>query len=194
MGEPHNNALVISFLLNNTRIKRVLVDLGSSDNIIRSEVIEQLGLLNQIVSIPRILHGFNMIGEEMKGEITLPINTSVTTQSTEFQVIDDNMRYNALLGRPWIHNIRAVPTTLHQVIRFLTRDGITTIHGEQRAAREMFAVHHETPTPIHSASNDEKSMQTLGDDQEDFFAPELSSPLKNQMQPSRQSKNWSKPF
>nr|XP_009793047.1 PREDICTED: uncharacterized protein LOC104239974 [Nicotiana sylvestris]XP_016508617.1 PREDICTED: uncharacterized protein LOC107826176 [Nicotiana tabacum] len=84
MGEPHNDALVISFLLNNTRIKCVLVDPGSSANIIRSEVGKQLGLLDQVVPIPRILHGFNMIGEATKGEITLPINTSGTTQNTEF--------------------------------------------------------------------------------------------------------------
>ncbi|XP_019246334.1 PREDICTED: uncharacterized protein LOC109225985 [Nicotiana attenuata] len=67
MGEPHNDALVISFLLNNTRIKRVLVDPGILTNIFRSGVIEQLGLLSQINTIPRILHGFNMTGEEMKG-------------------------------------------------------------------------------------------------------------------------------
>ncbi|XP_019238064.1 PREDICTED: uncharacterized protein LOC109218175 [Nicotiana attenuata] len=172
MGEPqHNDALVISFLLNNTRIKRVLVDPGSSANVIRSGVIEQLGLLSQISTVPRILHGFNMIGEETKGEIPLPINTSGTTQSTKFQVIDGDMRYNALLGRPWIHDMRVVPSTLHQVVKFPTKNGITTIHGEQRTAREMFAVHREPSTPAHSASNKEESMQTVGDDEEDFFAP-----------------------
>ncbi|XP_019238185.1 PREDICTED: uncharacterized protein LOC109236839 [Nicotiana attenuata] len=113
MGEPHNDALVTSFLLNNTRIKRVLVDPSSSANIIRSGVIEQLGLLSQINTVPRILHSFNMIEEETKGEITLPINTSGMTQSTKFQVIDGDMRYNALLGRPWIHDMRAAPSTLH---------------------------------------------------------------------------------
>nr|XP_009787079.1 PREDICTED: uncharacterized protein LOC104235099 [Nicotiana sylvestris] len=138
MMEPHNDALVIPFLSNNTRIKRVLVDPGSSVNIIRSEVVEQLGLLNQVVPTPRFLYNFNMIEEETKGEIILPIDTSGTIQNTEFQVIDGDMRYNALLGRPWIHNMRAVPSTLHQVIRFPTRDGIATIRGEQREAREMF--------------------------------------------------------
>nr|XP_016478346.1 PREDICTED: uncharacterized protein LOC107799720 [Nicotiana tabacum] len=112
MTELHNDVLVISFLLNNTRITHMLVDPGSSANIIRSEVVEQLGLLNQVVPIPRILHSFNMIGEVTKGEITLPINTSGAIQNTEFQVIDDDMRYNALLGRPWIHNMWAALSTL----------------------------------------------------------------------------------
>ncbi|XP_070025409.1 uncharacterized protein [Nicotiana sylvestris] len=100
MMEPHNDALVISFLLNNTRIKRIFVDPGSSTNIIKSEVVEQLGLLNQVVTIPRILHDFNIIGKVTKGEITLLINISGAIQSTEFQVIDGDMRYNALTGRP----------------------------------------------------------------------------------------------
>nr|XP_016461826.1 PREDICTED: uncharacterized protein LOC107785113 [Nicotiana tabacum] len=158
MMEPHNDALVISFLSNNTRIKHVLMDPGSSVNIIGSEVVEQLGLLDQVIPTPRVLHGFNMIREETKREITLPINTSGTTQNTEFQVIDGDMRYNALLGRPWIHNIRAVPSTLHQVIRFPTRDGVTTIHGEKQAAKEIFVVHDEMPTSTCPASDEEGSV------------------------------------
>ena len=42
--QPHNDALVISVLVNKTKIKRVLIDPGSSDNIIRLKVVEQLGL------------------------------------------------------------------------------------------------------------------------------------------------------
>nr|XP_016514487.1 PREDICTED: uncharacterized protein LOC107831245 [Nicotiana tabacum] len=168
------------------------MDPGSSTNIIRSEVVQQLGLLNEVVLVPRILHSFNMSGEVMKGEITLPINTSDVIQNTEFQVIDGDMRYNALLGRPWIHRLRAVPSTLHRVIRFPMRDGITAIHGEQRAAKEMFAVHHEAPTPTCPVSEKEGSIHTLEDDEEDFFAPKPSSPQRNKMQPNQQSKSWSR--
>nr|XP_009794827.1 PREDICTED: uncharacterized protein LOC104241578 [Nicotiana sylvestris] len=169
MIELHNNALVISFLLNNTRIKRVLVDPGSSANIIILEVVEQLGLLNQVALIPRVLHGFNMTGEVTKGEITLPIDTSGVIQNTEFQVIDGNMRYNALPGRPWIHSMRAVSSTLHQVIKFPTRDGITTIHGEQHVAKEMFAVHYEALNPH---IPEDRNTQAPENDEKDFFAPQ----------------------
>ncbi|XP_019266682.1 PREDICTED: uncharacterized protein LOC109244103 [Nicotiana attenuata] len=123
MTELHNDALVISFLLNNTRIKCVLIDPGSSTNIIRSEVVGQLGLLDRVTPISRVLHGFNMTDEVTKGEITLPVDTSGAVRNTEFQVIDGDMRYNALHGRPWIHSMRAVPSTLHQVIKFPTKDG-----------------------------------------------------------------------
>nr|XP_016467506.1 PREDICTED: uncharacterized protein LOC107790115 [Nicotiana tabacum] len=163
--------MVISFLLNNTRIKRVLMDPGSLANIIRLEAIEQLGLLNRVVDVPRILHGFNMTGEVTNGEITLPIDTSGTIQNTEFQVIDGDMRYNALLGRPWIHSVRAVTSTLHQVIRFPTRDVITTIYVEQWAAKEMFAVHHEVPNPTCMIPDKDRNTQAPEDDEEDFFAP-----------------------
>nr|XP_009786602.1 PREDICTED: uncharacterized protein LOC104234693 [Nicotiana sylvestris] len=66
LAEPHNNTLVISFLLSNIQITRVLVDPGNSANVIRSKVVEQLGLLDQIVPASRVLHGFNMAGDITK--------------------------------------------------------------------------------------------------------------------------------
>ncbi|XP_070047298.1 uncharacterized protein [Nicotiana tomentosiformis] len=42
--QPHNDALVIYVLMNKTRVKRVLINPGSSANIIRSRVVEQLDL------------------------------------------------------------------------------------------------------------------------------------------------------
>lgn len=47
--QPYNDALVISVLKNKSRVKRVLIYPSSSANIIRSRVVEQLGLQDQIV-------------------------------------------------------------------------------------------------------------------------------------------------
>ncbi|XP_070049640.1 uncharacterized protein [Nicotiana tomentosiformis] len=118
--QPHNDALVIYVLINKSRVKRVLIDLGSSSNIIRSRVMEQLGPQDQIVLAVRVLNEFHMACETIKGEITLPANIAGTIQETKLYVIEGDMRYNALLGKPWIHNMRAVPSTLHQVLKFLT--------------------------------------------------------------------------
>ncbi|XP_059285864.1 uncharacterized protein LOC132039395 [Lycium ferocissimum] len=93
-----------------------------------------------IVPVARVLSGLNMASETTKGEISLPVNIDGTIQQTVFYVIEGDMKYNALLGRPWIHSMRAVPSTLHQLLKFPTPEGIKTIRGEQPAAREMFAV------------------------------------------------------
>lgn len=35
---------------------------------------------------------------------------------TKFLVVDAPSSYNAIMGRPWIHEMKAVPSTHHQVI------------------------------------------------------------------------------
>jgi len=137
------------------------VDPGSSANIIRSWVVEKLGLQNQVVPAARVLNGFNMASETTKGEIILPVNVAGTIQNTKFHVIEGDMRYNALLGRPWIHNMRAVPSTLHQVMKFPTSDGVKTVYGEQHDAKKIFVVDEITPIPTLSAS--ERSAQKIGE-------------------------------
>ncbi|XP_059306365.1 uncharacterized protein LOC132057779 [Lycium ferocissimum] len=118
--QPHNDALVVSILVNKFRLKHVLIDPGSSANIIRWRVIEQLELLDQIVPAVQVLNGFNMACEMTNGEITLPVNTVGTMQQTKFYVKEGDMGYNALFGRPWIHNMRVVPSILHQALKFPT--------------------------------------------------------------------------
>ncbi|XP_060183169.1 uncharacterized protein LOC132613135 [Lycium barbarum] len=133
--QPQNDALVISVLINKTHVKCILIDPCSSVNIIQWKVVEQLGLLDQIVPAARVLNGFNMACETTKGEITLPVNAAGVFQHTKFYVIDEEMRYNALLGRPWLHIMRAVLSTLHQMLKFPTLEGVKIIHGEKPAAK-----------------------------------------------------------
>jgi len=118
--QPHNDALVISVLINKSRVKRVLIDPGSLDNIIRSRIMEHLGLQDQIVLAVRVLNGFNMACETTKGGITLSVNVARTIQEAKFYVIEGDMSYNAPFGR-------AVPSTLHQILKFPTPEGIKTI-------------------------------------------------------------------
>ncbi|XP_060183906.1 uncharacterized protein LOC132613724 [Lycium barbarum] len=98
--QPHNDALVISVLINKTHVKHILIDPGSSANISRWKVVEQSGLLDQIVPVAHVLNGFNMAYETTKGEITLPVNAAGIIQPTKFYVMDGEMKYNAWIGRP----------------------------------------------------------------------------------------------
>ncbi|XP_070001900.1 uncharacterized protein [Nicotiana sylvestris] len=142
---PHNDVLVIYILMNKIQVKRVLVDLGSSANIIRSRVVEELDLQDQIEPAARVINGLNMASETTKWEIILLVNVAGTIQKMKFHMIEGDMRYNALLGSPWIHNMRAVPSTLHQVLKFLTSKGIKMMYGKQPVAKEMFAIDEVIP-------------------------------------------------
>nr|XP_009798654.1 PREDICTED: uncharacterized protein LOC104244820 [Nicotiana sylvestris] len=102
-----------------------------------------------------------MASKTTKEEITIPINVAGTIQYAKFHVIEGDMRCNALIGRPWIHCMRAVPSPLHQMIKFPTKDGIKTVYGEQHAMREIFVVHDVAPTPTPSTSKKPQNKQTV---------------------------------
>ncbi|XP_070012871.1 uncharacterized protein [Nicotiana sylvestris] len=131
--------------MNKIQVKRVLVDPGSSANIIRSRVVEKLSFQDQIVPAARVLNGFNIASETIKEETMLLVNMAGPIQETKFHVIEGDMRYNALLGRPWIHNMKAVPSMLHQLLKFLTLEGVKAVYVEQLVAKEMFAIDEVIP-------------------------------------------------
>nr|XP_009788559.1 PREDICTED: uncharacterized protein LOC104236345 [Nicotiana sylvestris] len=100
-----------------------------------------------------------MASETTKREIILPINVAETIPDTKFHFIEGDMRYNASLGRPWIHSMRAVPSNLHQMMKFPTKDDMKTIYGEQHATTKMFAIHDLAPVSTPPTSEKSKDEQ-----------------------------------
>nr|KYP50876.1 hypothetical protein KK1_027341 [Cajanus cajan] len=66
-----------------------------------------------------IVRAFDRSRREVVGDITFPIQIGPTTFNIEFQVMDITLAYSCLLGRPWIHQAKAVPSTLHQKVKFV---------------------------------------------------------------------------
>ncbi|CAA7042906.1 unnamed protein product [Microthlaspi erraticum] len=46
--------------------------------------------------------------------------------------------YNAILGTPWLHEMKAVVSTFHQCVKFPTPPGFYTLRGDQRVTRSCF--------------------------------------------------------
>ncbi|XP_070054740.1 uncharacterized protein [Nicotiana tomentosiformis] len=137
---PHNDALVISFNVLDFKIKCVLVDQGSSANIIQWRVLEQAKLTRSIIPATKLLAVLNLASVTTREEILLPTNAEGVTKTTLFEVVDDDMGYNIILGRPWLHEMKAVPSTHHQLLKFPTPEGIKKIRGDQPAKREINVV------------------------------------------------------
>ena len=67
----------------------------------------------------------------MTGEIEIEMQIGPCTFNIEFQVMDISSSYNCLLERPWIHISGAVPSTLHQNIKFVIEGQLVCISVEE---------------------------------------------------------------
>ncbi|XP_019241695.1 PREDICTED: uncharacterized protein LOC109221682, partial [Nicotiana attenuata] len=111
---PHNDALVISLLIYDTNVKRVLIDPGSSVNIILLRVLREMQAEGKLVPKAHTLSGFDNSSVVTKGEVMLTTFAEGVVKDTKFQVVEMEMAYNIIMGRPWIHDMDVVPSTLHQ--------------------------------------------------------------------------------
>nr|KYP33625.1 hypothetical protein KK1_045516 [Cajanus cajan] len=78
-----------------------------------------------------IIRAFNRSRREVMGEISLPIQAGPTIFNIEFQVMDIAPTYSCLLGRPWIHQAKALPFTLHQNVKFIVDDKLIIVQAEE---------------------------------------------------------------
>uniref|UniRef100_A0A2N9GEV7 Uncharacterized protein n=1 Tax=Fagus sylvatica TaxID=28930 RepID=A0A2N9GEV7_FAGSY len=92
---------------------------------------------------------FGFSGESIRpmGRITLNVHTGPISLETEFVVIDVPSPYTAIMGRRWLHRLKAVPSSFHQKLRFPTDFGIMEIKGDQVASKQciMAAVKQNPP-------------------------------------------------
>ena len=70
---------------------------------------------------------FDGTRREVIREIEIEVQIGLCTFNVEFQVMDILPSYNCLLGRPWIHIDGAIPSTLHQKIKFVTEGQLVCI-------------------------------------------------------------------
>ncbi|XP_019266485.1 PREDICTED: uncharacterized protein LOC109243928 [Nicotiana attenuata] len=105
---PHNDALVITLRILDTDVKRIMVDAGSGVCVIHPRVLTQMRLEDKIVPRCITLTGFNNAVDRTSEVITLPVLSCSVTLETTFHLMDQAIAYNAIVGRPWIHPMRAI--------------------------------------------------------------------------------------
>ena len=72
-----------------------------------------------------VVRAFDGTKREVLGNIKLPIQVGPCTFDSEFIV-------NCLLGRPWIHMAGAMPSTLHQKVKFIVEESLITVVAKKR--------------------------------------------------------------
>ncbi|XP_060202527.1 uncharacterized protein LOC132630957 [Lycium barbarum] len=130
-GLGHNKALNITGRCRDKFISKVLIDGGSAVNICPVTTLRALGMdVGKLRDSHVRVKGFDGAQKGVVGEIDLALEIGPVDFTVEFQVMDISASYNLLIGRPWIHMAGAVPSTLHQSLKFVWNRQEIVIHGE----------------------------------------------------------------
>ncbi|KAK5834914.1 hypothetical protein PVK06_010594 [Gossypium arboreum] len=113
-------------------IPNVLIDNGSALNIMPLATLSRMPMdFSNLKPCHSTVRAFNGTRREVMGKIEIPLEVGPYIYDVEFQVMDITPSYNCLLGRPWIHSAGAVPSFLHQKVKFIMDGCLVTVEGEE---------------------------------------------------------------
>ena len=130
-------------------MKRVMIDQGSAAEIMYPDLFKGLGLkLEDLSTYSSPLVSFEGKMVVPRGQIRLPVQTGLDVVEVDFIVVDAFSPYTAIMGRPWLHSLGAVSSTLHQKVKYPSEGLVLEIVGSQSMARQCLiaAIQHKPET------------------------------------------------
>ncbi|KAH0754816.1 hypothetical protein KY290_025086 [Solanum tuberosum] len=120
----HNRPLFMVGFAREKRVNRILVDGGSGINILPIRTMKELGISTTDLTENRLMiQGFNQGGQRSIGTVKIDLTIGELQSSVWLHVIDAKTSYNILLGRPWVHENKVIPSTNHQCLKYY-EDGV----------------------------------------------------------------------
>jgi len=128
----HDRPLHYTGYIGSMCIERIEVDPGSILGIIPKRFLYFLGiLLYRLSAMTTMIYGFNAGSSHPLGKVRLRCRIRDLKSEVTCYVIDADMSYNLLLGRPWIHANWIVPS-LHQCFKYVEDDAtVRTVFAEK---------------------------------------------------------------
>ena len=100
-------------------MKRVMVDQGSAAEIMYPDLYKRLGLKpKDLTTYSSPLVSFKGKMVVPKGQIRLLVQAGTDVVEVDFIVVDAFSPYTAIMGKPWLHSLGAVSSTLHQKVKY----------------------------------------------------------------------------
>ena len=135
--EPHDDTLVVTLRIGGYDVKTVMIDQGSAAKIMYPDLYKGLGLKTEnLTTYSSTLVSFEGKMVVPKGQIRLPVQADTDVVEVDFIVVDAFSPYTAIIGRPWLHSLGAVSSTLYQKVKYPSKDQVLEIVGSQSIARQ----------------------------------------------------------
>ncbi|KAK3012116.1 hypothetical protein RJ639_010589 [Escallonia herrerae] len=140
---PHDDPLVITMKAGNFDVKRVLIDNGSSADVLFYDAFQKMNIpTNRLQKMNAPLYGFSNHPVTVEGIIALPVAIGTPPAQANFMldfgVVKVPSAYNAIVGRPALNQLQAVVSTYHLKMKFPTEQGIGEVKGDQTTARQCY--------------------------------------------------------
>ena len=134
--QPHDDALVVTLRIGGYDVKRVMIDQGSAAEVMYPDLFKGLNLKPEnLTAYNSPLVSFEGKMVIPKEQIKLPVQTGSNVVEVDFIVVDAFFPHTAIMGRPWLHTLGAVSSTLHQKVKYPLGDQVLEILGGQSMAR-----------------------------------------------------------
>lgn len=140
----YNNPLIVTMIIENAKMHRMLIDMGSSSDIIFMDTHKAMGLtMNNLQPIMIPLVAFNgertfftiYITHLIAGEESCCITTE-----NKFLVVDLPSANNVILGRTPLNELDAVISTMRMLMRFPAPFIVGEVHRDHKRAQECYNI------------------------------------------------------
>ncbi|XP_074373430.1 uncharacterized protein LOC141713754 [Apium graveolens] len=141
----HNEALVVTLDIFDNEVRRMLINNGSSVNILFKHTVDRMKLgsvrSNECREDP--LYGFGNNLVPIQGTLYLPVifgsAPNQVTHVIKFYVINTPSSYNDIIGRSALTRIQAITSKSHLKIKFPTPTGVGEVKGDYEVAERCYS-------------------------------------------------------
>ena len=125
-----------------------LIDNGSAINVYPLRAARKLGIPQEEFKVSnQAIRAYDNTRRDTVGVVWLNITSGTIEKRAKFHIMNIKSNFNLLLGRPWLHELGVVPSTLHQKIKFLLDGALVTINASllkiQRHTQPIINIKHD---------------------------------------------------
>ncbi|CAL9011256.1 unnamed protein product [Prunus brigantina] len=141
---PHDDPMIIRAEIADYDVGRVLIDTGSSVNVIFADAFKGLDVADSMVNrqiTPLLSFSGDLV--QSVGSVSLPIAFGVAPRKTmtydQFLIVDCPTAYNMIIGRTALTRVKAHLSPHMLLMKFPTCNGTGAVRGDQLSARTCYA-------------------------------------------------------